>query len=47
VDVPVWFGFFLNSFSEKAGCGEKLAVRKSWWLEFRCLVRLLWRKAVG
>jgi hypothetical protein len=37
----VWFGFFLNSFF------EKLAVGKSWWLEFRCLVRQLWRKAVG
>jgi hypothetical protein len=36
----VWFGFFLNSFS------EKLAVGKSWWLEFRCLVRQLCRKAV-
>ena len=30
----------------KAGCGEKLAVGKSWWLEFRCLVRQLCRKAV-
>jgi hypothetical protein len=37
----VWFGFFVNSFS------EKLAVGKNWWLEFRCLIRQLWRKAVG
>jgi hypothetical protein len=36
----VWFGFFLASLS------EKLAVGKSWWLEFRCLVRQLCRKAV-
>jgi hypothetical protein len=36
----VWFGFFLTSLS------EKLAVGKSWWLEFRCLVRQLCRKVV-
>ena len=29
----------------KAGCGEKLAVGRSWWLESRCLVRLLWTEA--
>jgi hypothetical protein len=42
----VWFGFFLNSFSEKLVVGKKLAVGKSWWLKFRCLVRQLCRKAV-
>jgi hypothetical protein len=42
---PIWFGFFLMSFS------EKLAVGKSWlWGEVgreesECLVRLLWREA--